>query len=61
MVLITRPINSRLEISRCSGVLLAYKDGEVVVCEVETGVAFGLQGGAEEDQVFGYGGVEDYH
>jgi hypothetical protein len=60
MILTPRSINRRLQIARVSDILVSVQDGEVVVCEVETGVAFGLERCAEEDEVFGDGGVEDY-
>ena len=41
--------------------LLAFEDMEVVVCRVAACVALCSQRGAEDDQVFGDGCVDDVH
>lgn len=61
MVLVARPIDDGSKITGGRSMLLADENGEVVISKVEAGVAFRLQCGAEEDQILGYGGVEDDH
>lgn len=51
MILIARPVYCGDQVSRGSDMLLANQNSEVVVSQVHTGVAFGLQCGAEEDEI----------
>ena len=53
MVLVTRSIGDGVQTMRIGGLLLANKNGEVVVSQVDARVTFRLEGGAEEDQVLG--------
>ena len=50
-----------LELARDVGQLGAGQDVEVVVGGVAAGVAFGADGGAEDDEVFGYAWVENQY
>jgi hypothetical protein len=47
-----------LELAGDVGELSSGQDVEVVIGGVATGVAFGADGGAEDDEVFGYAWVE---
>jgi hypothetical protein len=49
-----RAVDFRLEGARREGQLRAREDVEVVVGGVAAGVAFGAEGRAEDDEVFGY-------
>lgn len=50
----------RQRVCRC-GPLLALQDVEVVVGGVSAGVAFCAERRSEDDQVFGYAGVDQVH
>ena len=59
VVRLARLVDRGLELSEQVALLMAREDREVVVCEVQAGVALGAERGAVEDQVLGDGGVED--
>jgi hypothetical protein len=50
----TGGVDFRLEVAGIVGELCAGEDVKVVVGSVSAGVAFGADGGTEDDEVFGY-------
>ena len=58
---ISRSIYLLLNVPRAERPLLTMEDMEVIVRRVKAGVSFGAEWGAEYDEVFSDGGVDDVH
>lgn len=61
VVLSSSRIAGGFDIARLEELLLAGQDGEIVVSEMDPGVAFSPKRGAEDDQVLSDRSVENDH